>query len=397
MPGDNVLIQPDPNSSIRRNMAQSLQQQSMSTAPVGHWTQALAKLMQGYVGGKINEDVAAGEKTRAAGAQQTLTEALAGYRGDVTGDFPVEAPGPVQPGMPPPAEMQQMTIPGQGQNVNELVRVLAGNPDTANMANTMMLNQVSAGMKPETGLKQIYDPNSPTGTKWVRPSAAVGQPGKMPSGLDIEFGPDGRPIRISQGRGKGGKGGFTRGTETKIQGKQIDAQESMARLDNIKALFEPRFQKIGTRMGMKWTSLKAKFDVGEISPESMQDLYDYSLYKATSFEHMNKLLNELSGAAVSPQEFKRLGNQLPKAGEGIFDGDDPITFQAKMDSSMMNIKRALMRYKYMSRLGKDALSMPLWKIDDVINTRGKQLEAQFEGDPNADELIRQALKQEFMM
>jgi len=54
-------------------------------------------------------------------------------------------------------------------------------------------------------LQEIFDPNSPTGTSFVRRSQAIGQPGKPPSGWAIETGPDGR-VRVTQGRQAGGMG-----------------------------------------------------------------------------------------------------------------------------------------------------------------------------------------------
>ena len=394
----NTLIQIDPKSTQQKSLANAMAGNALKTSPVGHWTQALARIMQGYVGGQINQNVASEEERRQADAQQTLQQALAGYRGDTT--TPISAPLTGMAESRPQVANLDMNIPGQGQDVGELMRVLAGNPDTAHLATDLQMSQVEAGMKPKTtNLQEIYDPSSPTGTRYVSRETALGQPGKMPSGMDMQFGPDGRLIRMSTGRkGAGGAdSNLSTATVNKIQKKQLDAQEGMARLDNIQALYEPRFQQIPTRLGMKWTSLKSKFDVGEVAPQDMTDLYDYSMYQATSLENLNRLLNELSGAAVSPQEFTRIAATMPKVGEGIFDGDDPISFQSKLDRAMTDTKRSLMRYKYMTGKNEDPLSMPLWQIDDVIQKRGEELEQQYGGMQDADEIINRQLKQEFLM
>lgn len=57
-------------------------------------------------------------------------------------------------------------------------------------------------------LVEIADPDSPTGTRMVPRSQAAGMPGKPPSGLSIETGPDGS-TRITQGR-QGGSDYYTR-------------------------------------------------------------------------------------------------------------------------------------------------------------------------------------------
>lgn len=400
MPVNPLLIQQNPSQNYRRTLASTMAGQGLDTSPVGHPLQALARLAQAYAGKKMMGGIDEQQAARQQGAQQTLAEALAGYRGDVTQDFAVESEGPVQPGMPQPTENYPITTPGQGQDISALTRILANNPDTAHLANSLQLAQVEAGMKPQTtNLQEVYDPTSPTGTRLVNRAAAAGQPGKPGSGMDMQFDPKtGQLVRVSTGRkGVGDENELGKATMNKIEGKQIDAQESMARLDNIKALYEPRFQQVPVRMGMKWTSMKAKFNAGEIDPKDMGDLYDYALYKSTSFEHMSRLLNELSGAAVSVEEFNRLKQSLPNPGEGVFDGDDPISYQAKLDRAMQDTKRAIMRYKYMTALGKDAMSMPLWKIDDVINERGTELEQQYGNDEAGKLRVRQQLRQEFSM
>lgn len=60
--------------STQRKMAQALMGQGMSTEPVGHWTQALARVLQGGVGGMYQEQARTGEKSR----QDALAQALSG-------------------------------------------------------------------------------------------------------------------------------------------------------------------------------------------------------------------------------------------------------------------------------------------------------------------------------
>jgi hypothetical protein len=64
---------PDDVSQSRR-MAQMLMQQGMSTEPVGHWTQALARVLQGGVGGMYQSQAKQGEQQ----GTQAMAQALSG-------------------------------------------------------------------------------------------------------------------------------------------------------------------------------------------------------------------------------------------------------------------------------------------------------------------------------
>jgi hypothetical protein len=60
--------------STQRKMAQALMGQGMSTEPVGHWTQALARVLQGGVGGMYQAQAKQGEQQ----GNQSLAQALSG-------------------------------------------------------------------------------------------------------------------------------------------------------------------------------------------------------------------------------------------------------------------------------------------------------------------------------
>lgn len=60
--------------STQRKMAQALMGQGMSTEPVGHWTQALARVLQGGVGGMYQAQAKQGEQQ----GNQALAQALSG-------------------------------------------------------------------------------------------------------------------------------------------------------------------------------------------------------------------------------------------------------------------------------------------------------------------------------
>ena len=144
--------------------------------------------------------------------------------------------------------------------------------------------------------------------------------------------------------------GMTNATTTKVQGQQLDAQDTIARLDEIRASFKPEFQNWGSKLGQKWLSAKDSAGAGLSEPERSQ-LTDMSRFQASAYENMSRILNQLSGAAISPAEFERLSRFLPNVGSGVFDGDSPTVFKAKLDAFDKSVRQAIKRYEYAQQRG----------------------------------------------
>lgn len=70
----------------QRKMAQALMMQGMSTEPVGHWTQALARVLQGASGGMYQAQARKGEQQGRAAGNAAMVQALQG--GDPTAAVP---------------------------------------------------------------------------------------------------------------------------------------------------------------------------------------------------------------------------------------------------------------------------------------------------------------------
>ena len=85
-------------------------------------------------------------------------------------------------------------------------------------------------------------------------------------------------------------------------------------------------------------------DMEEMVPWYLEKVSEYAKFAATSINHLNRTLKELSGGAVTPQEAERLKVELPNPGTGIFDGDSPAEFEAKMSRAIQAQKMALLRY-----------------------------------------------------
>lgn len=191
------------------------------------------------------------------------------------------------------------------------------------------------------------------------------------SGMQLNVSPEGE-VNFAQGRPIA----LTDSNRNKVQEKQFNTMEHLARLRAIKGAYRPEFQQFNTRAGAAWTSLKEKAGVNP-TPEERQQLNDISVYKRHAVNNLNTAIKEASGATVTAQEEKRLNAGMPNPGLGIFDGDSPTEFQAKMDATVSDLERAAMRYNYAQIHGLDIKSIPLGNIEMLMDKRGTELEAQF--------------------
>ena len=60
-------------------------------------------------------------------------------------------------------------------------------------------------------------------------------------------------------------------------------------------------------------------------------LEDFTTLRAKSVSNLNSYIKEMTGAAMSEAEAKRLMAVMPNAGTGVFDGDSPTQFKTKLD------------------------------------------------------------------
>ena len=232
---------------------------------------------------------------------------------------------------------------------------------------------VKPGKKAPPTVRQIFDalpPEAQTGILYNDdPQQAFSKYLLQRNGIEIESdGKGGFRMRIG---GAAGGGDLTRRVRGKIQEKQFDAGEGLARLADIKRLWKPKYQQVKTRFGAWLTGWKAKLN-RDISPEDRRALSDFAASKQSAIKNINLYIKEITGAQMSEKEADRLRKGIPDPGEGIWDGDDPITFERKLDETISALRRANVRYQRALAGKVDWRSIPLNSIPD-INTRGDEL------------------------
>jgi hypothetical protein len=273
--------------------------------------------------------------------------------------------------------------PGEGFRVvgTDLFDVSSGQPRLA-----------ARGRRGGEPLEQVVDPQ--TGQiRYVERKDAIGK--IAPSRQGITIGPDGT-VQI-------GGTGASLGTKIRndIETMLVDTGEKINRLGEISSKFRPEYLELSSRLGSEIAKWKDK--IGQLGPEGQEALADFAGFKQSSFRDLTTTLQEMSGAAVTPQEAERMLLVLPNPGKGVFDGDSPAEFKRKLEESIAFSKKAYGRLAYIRQNGLQLdEKFAGIKLDDVpklAQKRGKELERIFrqQGAPeNAiQSLVMEQLAKEF--
>lgn len=196
----------------------------------------------------------------------------------------------------------------------------------------------------------------------------------------------------------------------KAQG-DIDADiltntRSLMQLNNIAGQFKPEYQTIGTKAGMTWASIKEKagadLDTGE-----RRKLTEFAAYRRNAFGTLNDYIKAITGAALSVAEAERIMKAMPNPGSGLFDGDSPTEFKAKLDDVIAKVKQGVARAAYMKRNGMSMTDqagnpvIPLERMPMLMRERAAAIEQQLRStggkvsDVELKKAVRSAVAKEF--
>ena len=168
-----------------------------------------------------------------------------------------------------------------------------------------------------------------------------------------------------------------------IEGAQdvlASAGNRLMAYNQIEASYRPEYSTPMFRGEQEWASLKDKF--GTLEPEKQQELTEYSQWKQNSITNINERIKELTGAAMGVQEAERIMSSLPVPGQGIFDGDSPTVFKAKLDNAIQQLKLVEARNAYIVRTGSVSLTdVPLSKMPKIINDKASEIAKQYKLNP----------------
>ncbi len=186
----------------------------------------------------------------------------------------------------------------------------------------------------------------------------------------------------------------------KIDEGLLDVGMRLQGLSAIEQQFKPEYQQIGTRVNTALLAAQDKAGM-PLQQKDKQLLTEFSQYKRNAINTLNEYIKSITGAAMSNPEAERILRGLPNPGTGLFDGDSPTEFKAKMEDAIKQSRMAEARFVYMKRNGMALGDIPLDKMPSLMNQRGAELEATIRRtQPQIPEtelrkLVRRNLSQEF--
>jgi hypothetical protein len=174
-----------------------------------------------------------------------------------------------------------------------------------------------------------------------------------------------------------------------VQKDYVANVDHLARLNDIQSSFKPEYQTLPFKAGAKLSSVKAWLG-RDLNAGDRKALSEFSKYKRRGLENLSRTIKDLTGAAMSIPEAQRIRATQPDPGDGMFDGDDPTTFQSKLTDAIRDIKRSIARKNYLLRQGiteKPWEKMELGEVDAVMRKRATEIyNAVKEQNPDADPL-----------
>lgn len=345
------------------------------------------------------------------------------------------APLPVPSQQPMPG-VQPQSFDGLGMQPTPAVGPPPGAPGGGiDPAVRRRMAETIAGAAPQTlapsqqtmpGIQFVADQGAPVGAAPMQPQQGPGAAG--PDMIDTPFGRMtrekarrmGGALMMDPQYATAGKALFDQATApidsalakptvNAIQEKQLNATESWSRLRAIEQSFKPEYQEIETRIGNKWNELVDSFSSTRksLTPEQTTQLAEFSAYRAEALNNLNQYVKEITGAAMTNAEADRIMKAMPNPGDGVFNGDSPTVFKAKLDAAMRSSKMALARYQYLSKNGFSggvedmAKALPLERMGAVIQGRTNELlKETLSQNPGLTQqdvlpLVRQRLRAEF--
>lgn len=189
---------------------------------------------------------------------------------------------------------------------------------------------------------------------------------------------------------------LSKSVTSKQQNKIINDTELLSGLRSIQNAYKPEFQTFQGVFNQGVQSLKSKLGI-KLDPAQRKGLQEFAVFKQRALKTLSERLNALSGAAVSPQEAKRIQATLPDPNVGLFSGDGPVAFQAKLNEGITGIKMAIARKNYMLKQGIPGKPWERFALSDmrgIINQEGARIAGQVkQQNPQLDDAtINQMVK-----
>jgi hypothetical protein len=190
-----------------------------------------------------------------------------------------------------------------------------------------------------------------------------------------------------------------KGTVKDLQTSLLESGSRLSMYNQIESQFKPEYLQPKFKAGQAWSAIKEKSGAN-LDPNEKQSLAQFSQFKQNTLNNLSQTIKALTGASMGIQEAARIEAGLPSAGQGIFDGDSPTEFQAKLNNTMKELRLVEARNAYILRKGLSFKDIPLDNVPKLINDRASELAKQYQVDlkkatPTQMNAIKRQLSVEF--
>lgn len=163
--------------------------------------------------------------------------------------------------------------------------------------------------------------------------------------------------------------------QTEVDKAELNATNGLARINEVSASFDPSYLTYQTQVGNWGRALLDK--AGKLKPEDQSHLYKFATFRRDAARNINDAIKANSGATVTEQELARNLVELPNAGTGMFDGDSPTEFKAKLDRARETLTLGVARFRYLRQRGFTGApwesGIDLDRMRGMINERAQQI------------------------
>jgi len=188
-------------------------------------------------------------------------------------------------------------------------------------------------------------------------------------------------------------------TVTNLQEQLLQSSARLSSYNKIESGFKPEYFQPSFRAGQNWNAIKEKAGAN-LNEQERNDLAKFSQFKQNAAQELNAAIKAQTGATVTESEAPRIIAGLPNPGTGLFDGDSPTEFKAKLDNTIKQLRFAEARNVYALRNGLSLKNIPLDSVPKLMNDRAAELAKQYQvnlksATPKQIDAIKRQLAIEF--
>ena len=179
----------------------------------------------------------------------------------------------------------------------------------------------------------------------------------------------------------------------------LSTGDRLAQLDRIESSFKPEYLEQRFKGTQALRATGEKFGLKQLSPAQQQELTAFTQFQQDSVRSLNAYINEVTGAAIGAgEEAERIKAGMPNPGTGLFDGDSPTQFNAKLKNTLRDLRTVEARVQYIKANGLKLVDVPLNKMPDIMRKRETELINSLQLDvskPEDKAILRNRLASEF--